>query len=170
MKNMSEVENKEENKMSEGTDGKVYELGYLLVPTIAEEEVASVYGGLKDLISGFGGSFVADEMPRMMPIAYSMTKVVANVRSKFNTAYFGWVKFIMLPADVLELKRKLDFDPNVIRFLLIKTVKENTMATKRFPRADVARKAPVNKEGEEGATLPIDKAEIDKEIDAMVSA
>ncbi len=171
MKNMSEVENKEESKISEGMDGKVYELGYLLVPTIKEEEAPAVYSSLKDLVVSFKGNVIADEMPKMMPIAYPMTKVVANVRSKFTTAYFGWIKFAMSGSDVVELKKKLDFDPNVIRFLIIKTVKENTIASKRFVRGDVARKGPVaKKEGEEAPATPIDKAEIDKEIDAMVAA
>lgn len=168
---MSEVENKEESKISAVGEGKVYELGYLLVPTIKEEEAPAVYSNLKDLVASFGGSVIADEMPKMMTIAYPMTKVVANIRSKFTTAYFGWIKFTMSSSDVVELKKKLDFDPNVIRFLIIKTVKENTIASKRFVRGDVARKSPaVKKEGEEVEATPIDKAEIDKEIDAMVAA
>jgi ribosomal protein S6 len=168
---MSEVENKEESKISAVGEGKVYELGYLLVPTIKEEEAPAVYGNLKDLVASFGGSVIADEMPKMMTIAYPMTKVVANIRSKFTTAYFGWIKFTMSSSDVVELKKKLDFDPNVIRFLIIKTVKENTIASKRFVRGDVARKSPAaKKEGEEVEATPIDKAEIDKEIDAMIAA
>lgn len=149
-------------------NSRVYEVGYILVPTLSEEEVPAVYGDLKDLVASFGGEIISDEMPRMISLAYSMLKVVANVRNKFNTGYFGWVKFSMDTEKVDELKKKLDFNPNVIRFLVLKTVKENTIAAKRFVRADMHRKPMVKKNENEEAT-PINKEEIDKEIDALIA-
>ncbi|MGH7249438.1 MAG: 30S ribosomal protein S6 [Minisyncoccia bacterium] len=172
MKPMSEAEkslsNKDENETSDSVN-RVYELGYLLVPTIAEEDVPVTYGNIKDLISSHSGMTISDEMPRTRELAYSMSKVVANVRSKWNTAYFGWIKFSMDAGNITELKKKLDLDPNIIRFLIIKTVKENTIASKRFGRSDVQRKprAPRNEGGE--PTAPINKEEIDKEIEALVA-
>ncbi len=151
-----------------GADARVYELGYLLVPTIKEEDLSVNYGNLKELVSSLGGEIIADEMPKNIPLAYQMTKVVANVRSKFNTAYFGWTKFMMEPAKVLELKKKLDLDPSFIRFLIMKTVKENTIAAKRFVRGETYRR-PTAKKSDEPA-VPINKEEIDKEIDALVAA
>ena len=54
--------------------------------------------------------------------------------------------------------------------MILKTVKENTIATKRFIHRDSRRKMPIlKKEGENTASLPIDKEEIDKEIEAMVA-
>jgi len=54
--------------------------------------------------------------------------------------------------------------------LIIKTVKENTIAAKRFVHKDIPRKkiSPV-KGGENTESAPINKEEIDKEIDAMVA-
>jgi ribosomal protein S6 len=152
-------------------DPRVYEVGYLFVPTISEEELPANYGNLKELISSFRGQIISDEMPKMITLAYQMLKVVANVRSKFNTAYFGWVKFEMDPASVLELKKKLDLSPNIIRFLILKTVKENTIATKRFVYRDQAhRKAPAKSaDGVVAEPVEINKEEIDKEIDAMIA-
>ena len=147
---------------------RVYEVGYLLVPTILDTDVPMVFGNLKELISSLGGVAISDEMPKMINLAYSMVKVVSNVRSKFNTAYFGWVKFTMDSDKVLELKKKLDLDPNFIRFLVLKTVKENTIATKRFAHGEIHRK-PKTAKSEEGEAAPINKEEIDKEIDAMIA-
>ena len=80
------------------------------------------------------------------------------------------VKEGMNKEDAEELKKRLDIDPNFIRFLILKTVKENTIATRRFVHKDSRRKMPVSKkEGENTTSLPIDKEEIDKEIDAMVA-
>jgi ribosomal protein S6 len=169
---MKEVENdinKDEEMDQEVSASQIYEVGYLLVPTTPEEQVPALYSGLKDLVASLGGEAIADDMPKMIPLAYPMTKVVYNVRSKFNTAYFGWLKFAMPKNKALELKKKLDLDINIIRFLLLKTVKENTIAAKRFVGRDSIRK-PVSakKEGEEAA--PMNKEEVDKEIDAMVAA
>ena len=119
MKLMQDGEVEDKNETEIDANSRVYELGYLLVPTIEEIEVPAVYGNLKELILSFGGAPISDEMPKMIQLAYAMVKVVANVRSKFNTAYFGWTKFTMDSDKVLELKKKLDLDPNVIRFLLL---------------------------------------------------
>jgi ribosomal protein S6 len=151
-------------------DSRVYEVGYLLVPTISEEEMPALYGNLKELISSFGGVPVSDDMPKMIDLAYPMFKTLQNVRTKFDTAYFGWFKFMMDGDKVLELKKKLDLDLNIIRSLIIKTVKENTIASKRFVRRDMgSRKVPMAKEGENKEATPINKEEVDKEIDAMIA-
>lgn len=150
-------------------NGKVYEVGYLLVPSLSEEEVPAQYTAIKDMVASFGGELIADEMPKMINLAYSMQKVVSNVRSKFNTAYFGWVKFVMGAAEIIELKKKLDLDPKIVRFLILKTVKENTIASKRFIRGEYKRPM-TKKTGENEVATPIDEKEIDKEIDALVAA
>ncbi len=157
----------EKEEVIEG-EPRIYELGYLLVPTLGEEEAPSVYGNMKELISNLGGQFIMDDMPKLIPLAYTMDKTIQNVRHKFDMAHFGWIKFEMNPESVLELKKKLDLDTNVIRFLITKTVRENTIAGKRFgERTFTKRKTTTRKEGE--AEVEIDEKEIDKEIDAMVS-
>ena len=156
-KNMDIVEKKE-------AGGRVYELGYLLVPTIPEDEVGAMYGNLKELVATHAGVMISDDMPRMIPLAYEMLKVTQNVRSKYTNAYFGWLKFEMEADQIGEMKKKLDLDPNVLRFLIIKTVRENTIAAKRFVSREggAHRRAPgvgVNKE--EGAEpAVINKEEI----------
>jgi ribosomal protein S6 len=130
-----------------------------------------VYGNLKELISSLGGEAISDEAPKIMTMAYPMFKTLKNVRTKFETGYFGWFKFSMDPEKTLELKKKLDLDLNIIRFLLIKTVKENTIASKRFVhREGSRRKVPsLKQEGEAVEAAPIDKEEVDKEIEAMIA-
>jgi ribosomal protein S6 len=170
----TENENKNTGVTSEPTQNtnRVYELGYLLVPTIPEENVLTTFGNLKELVNSFGGQIISDEMPKKIVLAYTMLKVYKNVRNKFNEAYFSWIKFEMSGDKVLELKKKLDLDPEIIRFLIIKTVKENTIASKRFiHKGSIRRSAPVaKKDGENETVTEINKEEIDKEIDAMVVA
>ncbi|MDO8659265.1 MAG: 30S ribosomal protein S6 [Candidatus Parcubacteria bacterium] len=163
------MEIKDKNEISGDENARVYEVGYLLVPTIAEEEVPAVYGNLKELVVSLGGEVIADEIPKMMGLAYSMTKVITNVRNKFNTAYFGWTKFTMDTAKVLELKKRLDLDTNIVRFLIVKTVKENTIAAKRFVRGEGVYRRPMVKRSSDEPVVPINKEEVDKEIDALIA-
>ena len=164
------IEENTSNDVGADTNSRVYELGYLLVPTISEENLPVMYGNIKELVSSFSGELISDEMPKMIPLAYSMVKVISNVRNKFNTAYFGWIKFTMDSDKVLELKKKLDLDPNFIRFLILKTVKENTIAAKRFVRGDMhSRKPKAEKSENNDVVVPINKEEIDKEIEAMIA-
>ncbi|MDE2399412.1 MAG: 30S ribosomal protein S6 [Patescibacteria group bacterium] len=170
MKLIQDMEIKDKNEISEDANSRVYELGYLLVPTIAGENIPAVYGDLKDVITtNFKGEIISDEMPKQMTLAYSMLKVVSNVRSKFDSAYFGWVKFNMDPEQIVELKKHLDLDPNIIRFLIIKTVKENTIATKRFVERSRGVKRTFTVKKSDEALTPIDKEEVDKEIDALIA-
>ena len=167
---MSEAEAENKNGTEKDTNSRVYELGYLLVPSISEEDLPVVYGNLRELVMSLGGVGISDEVPKMITLAYAMSKVIANVRNKFNTAYFGWTKFTMDSDKVPELKKKLDLNPNFIRFLIIKTVKENTIAAKRFVRGETRRRPRADRNSESGTAVPINKDEIDKEIDALVAA
>ena len=158
----NEIEDNKKDKI-------VYELGYLLVPTLDSEEAPTVFGDLKELLSSFEGDHISNEMPKMISLAYPMLKVVSNVRNKFDTAYFGWIKFFMDSGKVSELKNKVDLDPNILRFLILKTVQGNTIASKRFSGRDSAYRKPSYKKNEKKEVVPINKEEVDKEIDAMVA-
>jgi Ribosomal protein S6 len=62
-----------------------------------------------------------------------MVRVVNNVNVRFNEGYFGWIKF-ELPADkVKELEKGLKLDDQLVRYLVVTTVRENTVYTKRAP-------------------------------------
>ena len=58
---------------------------------------------------------------------------------------------------------------NFIRFLILKTVKENTIAVKRFMRGESYKRPILKRSTENENIMPINKEEIDKEIDALVS-
>ncbi len=164
---MSEVQN-DTSTSKEDLNSRIYELGYLLIPSIKEEDLSVSYGDIKELVSSFEGEIITDEIPKMTQLAYSMQKTVSNIRNKFSSAYFGWVKFIMDSDKVLKLKVKLDLSSSIIRFLILKTVKENTIASKRFIRGEYKRPT-MRKSSENEIAVPINKEEIDKEIDAMVA-
>jgi ribosomal protein S6 len=150
----------------EGPEPRIYEVGYLMLPTISTDDILVKYGNIKDLIMSLGNEIVSDEAPKMVALAYTMVKTIENLNQKFDTAYFGWTKFSMTPEKVLELKKKLDLDPSILRFLIFKTIRENTVAANRLR---VHRRSPTNSTAEDKKSTPINKEEIDKQIDAMVN-
>jgi len=142
----------------------VYEVGYLMVPTIAEENLGAEVTSLKDFLSSHNVSFISEEFPKIIELAYEMSRSINNKKQKFSYGYFGWVKFECSSEDAVSIKEGLDKNENIIRFLLIKTVRENTISLKRSYKGD-SKKRISKKESE----APINEEVIDKEIEALVS-
>jgi ribosomal protein S6 len=145
----------------------VYEVGYLLVPTIAEENVGGEVTNLKDMLASNGAQFISDEFPKMMELAYQMARDIANKKNKFTTGYFGWVKFELPTENALTVKGNLDRNESIIRYLMIKTVRESTMSTKRTYTKD-ATKRRTTPSADAAPVEPMNEEVIDKEIDALV--
>jgi ribosomal protein S6 len=150
---------------------QVYELGYHIVSTVAEENVPKEVESLKAIVLKDGGSLISEGEPKLINLAYSMTKSVADTKKKFNTAYFGWVKFETKSELIPMLKKAVDAHPNVLRYILIKTVRENTMFTPkltvRTPGKEEAPK-PVKKVVKTKETKAASVEELDKTIDELV--
>ncbi len=155
-----------ENEEKEARIG-VYEVGYIMVPSIAEENVAGEVTKFKDIFVNSGAVFISDEYPKMTELAYEMTRSINNKKQKFSYGYFGWVKFECSTLQSLDIKEKLDNNENIIRFLLIKTVRESTLSAKRpYGRQDSSKKRVSTKKPE--VIEKIDEKVIDSEIDALV--
>ena len=161
---MEKVEKQEGGK-------QVYELGYHIVSTVAEENLSKEAEALKAIVLKDGGSLVSEGEPKLINLAYSMTKSVADTRKKFNTAYFGWLKFETKSELMPSIKKAVDAYPNVLRYLLIKTVRENTLYTPKLNSVKVGEKeAPKAKESiktEEKKATSVE--DIDKSIDELIA-
>ncbi len=143
----------------------VYEVGYIMVPTVAEENLGGEVTTFKDMLGEQGVTFISDEYPKMMELAYEMTRSIANKKQKFSYGYFGWVKFECTTEAARIIKDMLDKNEKLVRYLMIKTVRENTMSSKRpYGKTDGAKRR-VQKSEDAG---PINEEVIDKEIDALV--
>src|SRR3972149_2916483 len=51
---------------------RIYEVGYHIIPTIAEENLEKVVGGIRATIEKAGGSFIAGGAPTLTKLAYPM--------------------------------------------------------------------------------------------------
>ncbi|MEI8130721.1 MAG: 30S ribosomal protein S6 [bacterium] len=150
---------------TEGSENGVYELGFLLVPDITEEKLPEVFGTLKDSILARGAVAISEEFPKHIPLAYTMEKTINNKIERFNNGYFGWIKFELEGLKVAELEASLRLRTDVIRHLLVSTVRENTIASKR---GFGVRRRTKDESGKESAAPEMSKEEIDREIEALV--
>ena len=151
-------------------ENRIYELGFHIVSSIPEEKLATELTAIKDVLETNGAVFVAEEFPKLKHLTYTMTKVVGPNHLKFDSAYFGWVKFEMNPESVAVAKKIFEHSEKILRFLIVKTVRESTLAVirppvfrsepKPIPGLDTKKDAPVKS--------PISEAELDKTIDALV--
>ncbi len=157
----------EEVKIEKSENG-IYELGFLLVPNITEEKLPEVFGNLKDVLSEKGAVIFAEEFPKNMTLAYTMEKTINNKIERFKEGFFGWVKFELKQGDVSALDAKLRLREDVIRHMLISTVRENTIASKRVMGNRRHGKG-ADVEVKEGNSPEMSKEDIDREIEALVS-
>ena len=142
---MTEEVKTEDMSIDEG-EIQVYELGFHIVSSVEEDKLAVEVDSIKTLIEKQEGAFIAEEFPKKIALAYTITKDTDGKRQKFDTAYFGWVKFEMKTENIMNVKDEMDKNKNILRFLIIKTVKESTLAPKsaivtkeETPKADKAQ-------------------------------
>lgn len=154
------VEEVEEVKSS------IYEVGYIMLPSIPEENLGGEVSIFKDSLAEMGATFISDEYPKMMELAYEMSRSINNKKQKFSYGYFGWVKFECNTLASKIIKDALDKNENLVRYLMVKTIRGSTMSTKRaYGNKDGFKRRPIHKREE---SLPINEETIDKEIDALV--
>ena len=145
----------------------VYEIGYLVASSVAEENVPAEAEAVKKIITDAGASIISEEMPHYQPLAYTIRiKTVSGSYQKFDDAYFGWVKFEVGSDKIEAVKKSVEVLPSILRMLLTSTVRENTYLGKRAPA--VPAMAGVTEEVKAVAAAPVSVEEMDKSIEALV--
>ncbi len=119
-------------------ENRTYELGYILVPTLPETDVETAVTTLKSALEAVQGSVISEGAPEFIDLAYQIEKNVKSKKMKWSQGYFGWIKFNAAP-DVLEaLKKALDGNLDLMRYMLIKTDAENNVVFKK-PKIEAKR-------------------------------
>src|SRR5579863_8753490 len=168
---MAEAEVLETTTTAEGADSvRVYEVGYHIIPTIKETELDGTVSAIRAQIEKIGGSFVTEGAPALMKLAYAMPAREGNKNIEHDRGYFGWIKFEAESSAINDLDEALKKDPNILRFIVFRTVREETRARMKIPtlrevkRTDVIRSAP--RRAEE-ATAPVSEEDLDKAIEGL---
>jgi small subunit ribosomal protein S6 len=136
-------------------DSRVYEISFIFDNKLDEGTALKKAETLKQSIATLGGSFISEEAPYMRELAYEMIKVQNNINVRFNEGYFGWIKFELGGDKVKELEKGLKVDEEVVRYLVVRTVAENTVYTKRAPVIKAEALA-LNEDGPTDEVTPAD--------------
>ena len=113
--------------MSEETmpaaDAAHYELAFHVLPTVAEGEVTEVASALRSTIEAAGGTITSEEAPARFDLAYEIVKYLEGRNRKFTSAYFGWMRFTLEPAQLAEVTAAVEGTPQLLRHLIIRLTK-----------------------------------------------
>lgn len=146
----------------------VYEAGYFLVPTLSEEEVPREVTAIKDILEKEKLAVISEEFPKFRALAYTIRTRIGEKYQTFSNGYFGWIKFEATKDSVKRIEDVLKHNLKIFRFLLIKTVREQTMVLPRPPRVDFQK---VRKEApkETSPSVPISEVELDKSLEKIIA-
>jgi len=172
-----------ENETEMNDELKVYEISFIFDSHLDEAQTAKKFEVLKKDIASLGGSFISEETPYLRELSYTMIRTVNHKKVKFESGYFGWVKFEILPENILTIENKLKLDEEVIRFLVVKADRLNDVFTKDIPviKSDPSIISNLNEESEEAEEVNLDstkeiaedsldeekKKDLDKEIEDL---
>jgi ribosomal protein S6 len=142
-------------------DVKVYEIGYLIVPSIPEEKVSGEIATIKDILAKHKAEVIADEAASMRSLAYTMVKKIGTVNRRFDSAYFGWIKFEAAPVEVRLIEKEVKEVDSILRLLLINTVREHVLLSSKLDLE--------SSDKPEGPKVLVSTEDLDKSIDKTVS-
>ena len=105
----------------------VYELGYLLVPTLSEKEVGELRSSMESAITSAGAEHLSTGDTHFIDLAYEMVKKVKSKNVKFDQAHFGWIKFKADGEAPNEISRAMKAMSDVLRHIVVKTVEDDSV-------------------------------------------
>lgn len=145
----------------------LYELGYHLLPTVPEDQVAEKVEAIKKLIEGNGGTVITEGAPVPTELAYTMDKVIANKHNRFDSSYFGWMKFsVEEKQGVVALKEAIDQDNDVLRYILIKATAV-APAQKTILRETKAESKTISAPRKEEESAEVSEKELEESIEKL---
>lgn len=146
---------------------KIYEIGFHIAPIVGDEKIADEVQGIKSLLEKINASVVSEDFPRQKALAYPLSKMIGGGKKTFKEAYFGWIKFEGEPASVALFNKEVEKLPNILRYLIIKTVRENTLHTPKF---SAKYESKGKNEGAKSSEPKgeVNEVEVDKAIDELV--
>lgn len=146
---------------------QIYEVGYHLMPTVSESEISKLVVRIRTIIEEKRGNIISEEMPKEQTIAYEIAANTSSKKQKFDKSCFGWIKFEADNSSVSGIKKALEEVAEIMRFILIKTVRENTIFYPKFQRPK--RENERNDKVEISAEVKeVSEEEIDKGIEQLV--
>jgi len=159
--------------VAKNCEEKIYEVGYHIISSVSEENIPAEVEKIKAYLAKEKAIIISEEAPKLRLLAYSIKKAFGGTYKTFDKAYFGFIKFELgEDGDIRNIDLSMKNNESILRYLVIKTVRENTMYSPKitvFSDKETKIKKTFKEDkavkGERAATME----EIDKSIDALVS-
>ncbi len=128
---------------------RIYEITYLLKPTLSKEELIKTKEKVKDEVLQEGGLLVSEEEPRKVRLGYEI--------KDFKEAFLGVIRFSAKPQVSLNIENRIKRIESVLRFL----IERNELYEKRMRKID--KKEGILQE-EKDKKVEINLAELDQKL------
>lgn len=164
-----------DNETDEGAVSRIYEIGYHVASSVKEEDVEKVVASIRAEIEKAGGSFIAEGAPSLLKLAFPMTTREGEKKTEHDRAYFGWLKFEAPSACAAVLDASLKQNPSIVRYIVFKTVREDTRAKMKAPtlrevkRTDIIKSTPRRAVAEEADKAPVSEEQLDKALEQLTA-
>jgi ribosomal protein S6 len=153
---------------SSDLETKIYEVSFHAPVAVGEDGAAAVFERVKGLIASLNGSLIAEGAPKRMPLATEIVRSVTGKREHHTEGYFSWIKYEAPAESAPALEIALKKDREVLRYLLIVTVRDSGPAA-RFLSSDRLEGETIRKrEPVEASKGPVSEEELDKSIEQLV--
>jgi len=171
---MAEISHPEQDSgltQAKNDEKTIYEIGFHVIPTVAEADAVLVHERVRNFIESTGGSIIAEELPKRMALSYRIERSRAGKSEKYTESYFGWVKFEADRGSGSVMEKSAQADHDILRFIVIRTVRE---------QIQVAPRAVFVSDRLEGETIgkpvaapekkeEVSEEDLDKSIESLVS-
>ena len=171
MAEMSRPEAIEGQSQASADERPVYEVSFHIVSGVGEENIAGVVEKIRAELKKADAEFISEQFPQKTTLAYTVERVSGGKREKYNEAYFGFIKFAVEREIIPVLQTMLRSFPEVLRFLVVETVREELVLPRRavFTSDRLSGetiKKPISTPEKGGE---VSDEELDKSIEALVS-
>ncbi len=112
-----------ESEDMNGSEARVYELGFHLDGELPQEEAKKAYETLKETVAK-NGTIVAEGTPEKIQLAYTMSRMETTGRRDFNAAFFCWIAYEADTTQHAAIIAAANAEKRIIRFIDLKTTKE----------------------------------------------
>jgi len=157
------------------TDLVTYELGYHLVPSLSETDLALRVAELSKAIADIGGTIISDGYPQACVLSYTIRKMRGGKWDSYDTSFFGWVRFNAPAEGVAPIKDVADHNEFMVRYLILKLPRAALITPPSVIRrvvesgeVEVEPKALVKRVDEE-EKVEVSEEELDKQIEQLIS-
>jgi ribosomal protein S6 len=118
-----DIEAGADDMLVEGSEPRVYELGFHIDPELPSEDVKKAFEAVRSVVAT-KSEIVAEGAPQKIPLAYTISRQETSGRRDFDSAYFSWIVYEATPEAHAEIVAVAGADKKIVRFIDLLTTKE----------------------------------------------